>query len=66
MNKEGEQRFTGWIEKKNKGLQDELRRKTKVYIMNRKGELRLTDWIEKDEIRFTGWIEKEIKGLQDE
>ena len=51
MNREGEQRFTGWIEKENKGLQDEERRRNKVYRMN--GE---------EELKFTGWIEKN-KGL---
>ena len=37
MNREGEQRFTGWIEKENQGLQ-----------MNSEGEQRFTGWIDKE------------------
>ena len=41
MNREGEPRFIGRIEKK-KGLQNEQRKRTKAYKMNREEEPRFT------------------------
>ena len=48
MNREGELRFTGLIEKENKGLQDDQRKRTKIYRINREGELRFTGLTEKE------------------